>query len=262
MDDDRDVVAAAVSLLGTLSDTDAAGLLVAALRQRLLAPSRIAARLDRFPIEIAEVVAPLMADPDPVVRFWGATLLARYGSRPGVPGALAHLGRDRDPSVRKAAIESLGRIGGPQAEHTARRLLADPVWFVRAHAARAIGDLRRADLAAELLPLLADGQWWVRAAAKDALVMMGPEAAPVVARALDHPDRFARNGAAEVLQNLGVLDDLAARAGAGAEEASLLQKAAAAGGAVLASAIVARSSPGIAARVRALLDGGQGLPAS
>ena len=262
-DADRDVVAAAVSLLGTLHDTEAAALLVAALRQRLHPPSRVAARLDRFPIEIAEVVAPLIADPDPVARFWGATLLARYGTRPGVPSALGHLARDPDPSVRKAAIESLGRIGGGEAEHVARRLLADPVWFVRAHAARAIGDLRRADLAPELVPLLADEQWWVRAAAKDALVAIGPAAAPAVVAALDHPDRFARNGAAEVLQNLGVLDDLAAALGAGTADPALLRRAAAAGGAVLASTIVARSAPGAADRIRALLGLGAGeLPAS
>jgi HEAT repeat protein len=262
LDDDRDVAGAAVSLLGAVPEPEAAALLVTALRQRLYPQSRVAARLDRFPLEVAEVIAPLIVDADPAARFWGATLLARYGARPGVASALAQLRADPDPSVRKAAIESLGRVGGRAAEETARRLLRDPVWFVRAHAARALGDLGRRDLAGEVAPLLADEQWWVRAAAKDALQAMGPAAAPAVAAMLDHHDRFARNGAAEVLQNLGVLDDLATRAAAGGEgrdDLALLRKAAAAGGTVLAETIVARSSPAVSGRIRALLDRGGGL---
>jgi HEAT repeat protein len=255
-DRDRDVAAAAVTLLGTVAEAEAAALLVTALRERLYVPSRVAARLDRFPLEVAEIVAPLIRDLDPVARFWGATLLARYGGRPGVAGALARLRRDRDPNVRKAAIESLGRIGGPLAAETARFLLRDDQWFVRAHAARALGDLGRADLAADVVPLLADAQWWVRAAAKDALVAMGPGVTAAVAALLDHPDRFARNGAAEVLQNLGVLDDLAGRA----PDLPLVRRAVAAGGAGLANSLVARSSPDVSARIRALLDGPEGLP--
>ena len=171
-------------------------------------------------------------------------------------GALARLRRDRDPNVRKAAIESLGRIGGPLAAETARFLLGDGEWFVRAHAARALGDLRRADLAADVAPLLADPQWWVRAAAKDALVAMGTAVTPVVESLLDHPDRFARNGAAEVLQNLGVLDELADVAA----DAPLLRRAAAAGGARLAESLVARTRPDVSARIRRLLDGPEGVP--
>ena len=253
-DPDADVAAAAISLLGTVADTEAASLLVAALRARRFPPSRVAARLDRFPIEIAELIAPLVHDRDPVTRFWGATLLARYGRRPGVPAALAALRRDPDANVRKAAIESLGHAGGPAAVDAARELLGDPAWFVRAHAARALGDLGRADLAAEVAPLLADGQWWVRAAAKDALLAMGPGVASVVAAHLDHPDRFARNGAAEVLQNLGVLDALAAAAGEGSDDAALLHKAAVAGGPVLSRALVSRSAP-VSERIRALIEG-------
>ena len=266
LDADQDIVAAAVSLLGTVPDVEAAALLVTALRQQLYTHSRVAARLDRFPLEIAEVVAPLIRDEDPVARFWGATLLARYGARPGVTSALAHLRSDPDPNVRKAAVESLGRIGGPVAADTALHLLRDDVWYVRAHAARALGDLGRADLAPEIMPLLADGQWWVRAAAKDALLAMGPAVATDVAAYLDHADRFARNGAAEVLQNLGVLDALASRAPGEEGEAAdsvLLRKAAAAGGAVLASGIVARSAPDVSERVRALLAGErEGAPAT
>lgn len=259
---DPDLVGAAVSLLGDQRSPAAAEQLIQALRERLHPPSRVAARLDRFPLLVPDLILPLVRDPDPAVRFWGATLLARYGARPDVAPALAGLVTDDDASVRKAAVESLGAVGGGEADTTALRLLEDPVWFVRAHAARALGDLERADLAPRVLPLLADPQWWVRAAVKDALQAMGPAVAPAVAGVLGHPDRFARNGAAEVLQNLGVLDELAGRAARGeasAEDQALLERAGAAGGIAPTPGTARRILPMAADRVRVLLPGPAGL---
>ena len=64
------------------------------------------------------------------------------------------------------------------------------------------------DVAEEIAPLLADREWWVRLAAKESLQQMGEEVWSVLVPYLDHEDAFARNGAAEVLQNIGVLDSL------------------------------------------------------
>src|SRR6185295_19264922 len=76
------------------------------------------------------------------------------------------------------------------------------------HAARALGDLKRVDLCDRVTPLLADPEWWVRTAAKYALEAMGQEVADRLIPVLSSSDAFARNGAAEVLQNLGILDAL------------------------------------------------------
>jgi hypothetical protein len=219
---DRDVAGAAVSLLGTIPDDRAAQLLVGALRARLYPQSRVAARLDRFPIDIPHIIAPLIENGDPSVRYWGATLLARYAGAPAVTDALAGLGGDHDASVRKAAVESVGVVGGTAAVNIASRLIDDPAWLVRAQAARTLGELKRHELAPRVAPLLADVQWWVRAAAMDALQAMGPAVAPSVAAFLDHQDRFARNGAAEVLQNLGLLDEVAGRVAQGDAHAPTL----------------------------------------
>lgn len=129
--------------------------------------------------------------------------------------ALAGLDLDANASVRKAAVESQGVVGGPAAVNTALRLLEDPAWLVRAEAARTLGALDCHHLASKVAPLLADGQWWVRAAAMDALQAMGPAVVPAVTRFLDNKDRFARNCAAEVLQNLGVLEEVAGRVAQG-----------------------------------------------
>lgn len=59
-----------------------------------------------------------------------------------------------------------------------------------------------------LAPLLRDSNWSVRRAAKRALEQLGRAAVPAVSPLLDGNDEFARNGAAEVLQNLGVVRDL------------------------------------------------------
>jgi HEAT repeat protein len=86
--------------------------------------------------------------------------------------------------------------------------LDDEVMFVRAHACRAAGRLGGPGVAPRLLPLLGDSAWWVRAAAKDTLGSFGAQVAPLLFEELDSPDRFARNGAAEVLQDLGIVDEL------------------------------------------------------
>lgn len=243
-DPDRDVVGVAVTLLGRMDDRRAAELLIAALRRQVYPPSRIATLLDRFPLDIADLLRPLLKDRLPVARFWAATLLSRYAGSPDLDADLAALVDDPDPNVRKAAIETLGKVGGPHAAPAAMKLLDDAVWYVRAHAARALGDLQRTDLAEKITPLLADSEWWVRFAAKESLQVMGPGVAPQLIPYLDHPDGFARNGAAEVLQNLGMLDELIEKAvtsnGADSSKMELVRKVLSAGGAGMTQALVGR----------------------
>jgi HEAT repeat protein len=109
--------------------------------------------------------------------------------------------------VRKAALQSLGLIGAHAAE-AAYSALKDSVWYVRAHAARALGKMGAIQYAADIADLLADREWWVRQAAKEALIDFGRDSESVVFASLSHPDRFARNSAAEILQNTGGFERL------------------------------------------------------
>jgi HEAT repeat protein len=255
-DPDPDVVGAAVVLLGNSSLPRAAAMLVAALRESLFPSSRIAAQLDEARVDLAELLLPLVEDADPRVRFWGATLLARYVDRDDVVAALAAAARDADGDVRAAAVESLGRASGPAARATAVALLDDSVWWVRAHAARALEGVHDPELVARLGPLLADEQWWVRAAAKRSLESMGEPIAEHLLAFVDHRDAFARNGAAEVLQNVGVVDALLHEAAQPLPDASrldLLRRILAAGGTRFAHLTLARARPDAAARVHTLL---------
>jgi HEAT repeat protein len=255
---DPDVASVAISLLGASHDRAAASVLVRALQQQRHAPTRIAAELDQTLAPITDELLVLLSDKNPVVRRWAAALMGRYAGMPDVESALVPLAFDPDPGVRRAAVESLGRVGDVLAAQAAVRLLADPLPYVRAHAARAIGDLQRTDLAANVTPLLGDADWWVRRAAKEALESMGAEIWPVLARCLDHHDRFVRNGAAEVFQNLGILDNLiimeaASDYPAGAK-VDMLRRIAEAGGVRLTDSLVERAGPEVGPRVRELLS--------
>ena len=254
---DTDVASVALALLGDSEDPAAAELLVGALKTRRQPRSLIAVHVDRSPQHLVARLRPLLTDADPAVRRWGATLLGRYGAAPGLERDLAAAADDPDPRVRKAAVQSLGRVGDTIAAVTALRLLTDPVPYVRTAALRAIGQLDRDDLAAEVAALLGDRDWWVRFAAKECLQQMGPVIWPMLVRLLDDHDRCVSDGAAEVFQNLGVLDSFIVME-AGTDDPAdrkidLLRRIAAAGGLRLTDSLLDRSGSRLGERVRRLL---------
>ena len=256
-DADADVAAGGLALLGRSLDPRAVDLLVGALASPRLLASRVAVYIDQSPQHLGAKLTVLLHHADPVVRQWSATLLARYPEEK-VEHTLAELSTDPDPRVRKAAIQTLGRVGDEEAAACAIHLLTDPIPYVRAHAVRALGDLGRADQADRVSSLLGDGDWWVRLAARESLEMMGAEVWPVLVRCLDHGDRFVRNGAAEVVQNLGVLDSLimleAATDNPAGSKVAMLHLIASAGGVRFTESLLERAGPVVGPRVRRLLD--------
>jgi len=211
-DDDLEVRQAAITLLGELGDREAARILAGGAAASPVLRSRIASQLDRFELSIVDLLAELTGSPDPAVRALGAMLLWRHAGAPEVAAGLMALTRDADPGVRKSAVQSLAGATGRAAADIPRGMLADPVPFVRAHAARTLVRLDPARSAIDIAPLLADADWWVRQAAKEGLLAIGLDALPAVLSQLDSTDRFARNGAADVLQGIGAVAGLLARA--------------------------------------------------
>lgn len=205
---DEEVAAAAVTMLGEVDDEQAVTVLVRALQTGACSPAWVAAQLERHPTPTDRLLRPLLRDARPTVRAWAARLLAASSRADSLEDDLAILCSDPDPDVRAAAVQSLGAVGGELAAECASTLLRDPVWYVRVQAARTLGQLQSTKDAAAVAALLSDTEWWVRTAAKDAFVSLGRSAADALLPLLEHPDRFAQNGAAEILQDLGVVREL------------------------------------------------------
>lgn len=264
-DPDPEVAGAAGVALQRLGDRRAAEILVAALRDGPSSRSRIATQLDQYPIEIGDLLIPLLTDPRPHARFWGASLMVRYQHSPGLAQAMGALAADSHPAVRRAALETLSGMADDAAASTALRLLDDPIAFVRTTAARTLGQrgkmqdehsVRRA-YAVRLSSCLADMSWDVRFASKEALEALGPSVWREVAVELDSPDAFARNGAAEVLQNLGLLDVVMEEWGHGlapsAETMDILEGAFREGGQHMVDAAISRLDPELVAGLASVL---------
>ncbi len=206
-DPDPTIAAAAIRTLGDVGDDWAIDVLLDALRTGDSSRSRIASELERLAPTPGPRLVALLRDRDPIVRFWGATLLRPYPDLGET--TLIELTWDSNPNVRAAAVETLGTRHGRAVETALSARLDDSEWFVRVHAARAVGHVVGAEAAPSITRLLSDRRWWVRTAAKDSLRGMGADAVPSLLAMLTHEDLFARNGAAEVLQDVGFVDFLA-----------------------------------------------------
>ena len=201
------IATAAIRTLGDIGDDWAIDLLIDALKRGHGPRSRIAAELEELAPAPGQRLVPLLRDWNPAVRFWGASLLGSYPEL--AEPTLIELTWDSDPNVRASAVETLGTHSGRAVGAALLARLDDSEWFVRVHAARAAGHVLGAEAAPTVVRLLADERWWVRTAAKDALRGMSADAVPALLSILAHDDPFARNGAAEVLQDIGFVDFLA-----------------------------------------------------
>ena len=234
-DPDRDVAGAVVNVLGDLGTPWAGQQLVQALRDERYPRSRIATQVERFLPGLGDSLVPLLEDPDAAIRFWGVTLVTRCPAV-ALPELIA-LTADEDANVRCAAIKALSARHEFAALDAVRKRLEDESWFVRVQACRALGALGTTADAPSLAQSLRDPWWWVRTGAKDALRELGPSVAGAMIPHLADVDAFARNGAAEVLQDVGFLDAL----GTSGADGRLRERIFAAGGQAMRDAAELRA---------------------
>lgn len=207
-DRDRESVRAAVVTLGRFPGAHTAGILVHALRQVPFGRAQIATFLHTYPFDISALLAPLLDEPNAVLRYWGALLVARYAGQPLIEARLVALVEDADPAIRMAAAASLASANCKGSLPAILTLLDDPVPGVRSQSVLAAGKLGDACLAPAIAAKLPDSDWAVRDAAKRVLEGFGPEVEGVVFDRLLDPDPFARDSAAEILQNIGTFERL------------------------------------------------------
>jgi HEAT repeat protein len=255
-DDDREIVRAAVVILGQLPDRRSADLLVSVLSGSRHPRSLTAVFLQARAENLSALLAPLLTDLDPTLRYWAAVLVPHH---PPVDAEarLVILAGDPDPSVRRAALESLTLARFVTALPVVLKCLDDSVSFVRAHAARALGHLGDITTAPVLAARLGDDDWWVRDAVKQSLVRLGRGAEPVLFGHLSDEDGFARNGAAEALQHLGTFERLLFEEAEGPPDAhrhATLGKLADAGGLRVWGAVTAHLPDDTRRRATLVLD--------
>lgn len=227
---------AAIRILGDLGDQWAVDRLVGALESGHGPRSRVATEIERLAPAPGPQLVPLLRSRNPVVRFWAATLLRPYPEL--ARDRLVALTWDADANVRAAAAETLATRTGSEVGIALLACLEDPEWFVRAHAARAIGEVVGVEAAPTIARLLGDDEWWVRMAAQEALRGLGLVAVPSVLSVLAHADPVARNGAADVLQDVGFVDELVRHD----PQSRLLQRIYASGGERFRAAAEARAA--------------------
>jgi len=219
---DASVAASAMRLTSELRTHAADILLLDVLVGGRHPRSRTATELEPRAAHIRDELRELASHPEAGLRFWAVTLLGRNALDASSASVVAFLAADVDPSVRAAVAEALGKAPDALTQPILRRLLDDDVFFVRAHAARGVGEARITALAGDVLPLLADTNWWVRASARETLLALGADGFRAAATALEHHDRFARDGALEVVVASEHLHKLLAAAEHGDPEAKAL----------------------------------------
>jgi HEAT repeat protein len=130
------------------------------------------AALDALPAAWASHASPRLADPDARVRAAALRALARSGQRDLIRAeALAAALEDREPDVRRAAVEAADALLGEEAcAHLAARL-DDSVWAVRRCAADALA--RRGERGVAAAQTHLSGRPWTAAAAARAVAGSG-----------------------------------------------------------------------------------------
>ena len=234
--DEPELRMAAITALGRLGGRHEWAIdgLVEALVQERDDIVKVATQLDRLAPRPGPRLPPLLAHPSSVVRFYAVRLLAGYEhlAAQHVPP----LTSDRSPNVRAAALETLRAVASGETLRCALRMLEDPNPLVRAHASRTASTIAPGAAAPYLVPLLADSSWWVRDAAREGLVAAGHDVAATLGPALESPDPTLRSGAALVLQDVGLVDELA-----GGDDQKQLERVLDAGGRRLRQAAADRA---------------------
>ena len=180
---------------------------------------------------VAEHIAALR-DADWAIREEAATLLGGLKD-PRAVTPLVSILRDRDRSVREAAVGALTSIGAPsvmalgacltdpelsvqEAASAVLSSIADvrvlnhlthalqsPDWIVRMHAAKALGRIKDSGSVRALAPLLQDKVKAVREEVSSTLAAIGTSAMPALLESLAHPDWLVRLHAVEALGKTG-----------------------------------------------------------
>ncbi len=164
---------------------------------------RIAAAVEAVGPRATNLLVRNLEEGTPQTRTLSAEILAKVGGEEALPALRAALS-DPNTDVRARAAAALGRLGDRGSLQPLLAALQDARWEVRSQAAKALGELEEPAALPPLANALRDSEWWVRANAEEAMRRMGDAGERELAGMLYDDDRFARETAAQALQELGV----------------------------------------------------------
>jgi HEAT repeat protein len=229
-DSNSEVQAAALRALVRIREPKSFPFLIELIRAsvcRAASPSdrELTAALARFPSGLAYQLLPLLRDSGPRLRLLAGNVLcgmARVESRKHsgftpdqfgpevVTSLLTQLPEDKNPDVRAVAADLLGYFRHEErASDTLVRLLEDSEWYVRLHAARALGKHPVGKWALAVSACLTDSRWQVREAAARALASYGNAGMLyLIDVLLTTNDGYAREQILEQLELSGMLGEM------------------------------------------------------
>ncbi|MDH4188541.1 MAG: HEAT repeat domain-containing protein [Nitrospira sp.] len=145
----------------------------------------IAQRTDWSPLKIlsllqnageehaAKALGEAALDVPPVVAARLLRILSTVKSHSALPSIRQLLSRTPvQEDVLAAGLTILGHCTDPRDLAVVRQALQHPTWFIRVHAATALGKMGIEDDEDRLIELLADTHWWVRYRAAEALSLL------------------------------------------------------------------------------------------
>lgn len=159
-----------------------------------------------FVVSFGDLAAPallqtLVESPSRPARLAAIEALGEFAYA-GAYDAIETALEDPDLEFRVTATRALGRIGGAKIFSGLGRAMKDPAWQVRAAAARALGSYRDPRAVALLETGLIDPAWWVRLNSAEGLSRQEARGQETLRKNLKNTDTFARDVAAQMLQNL------------------------------------------------------------
>lgn len=199
-DGKEEVREAALYALGRMGTREALEAMVEALeRGGRWSQEKVCEAVEEAGEESRRLLLELLKDENPVRRAFAAEVMGVVGGAEEA-SCLAEALDDEAVDVRARAADSLGRLLHRPSRPALLRALDDPAWEVRAQAAKALGRLGEPEDAPRLKEALRDGEWWVRNNAAGALREMGEAGEGPLVEALWDEDRFARETAAQALE--------------------------------------------------------------
>ncbi|MCA9728192.1 MAG: HEAT repeat domain-containing protein, partial [Candidatus Eisenbacteria bacterium] len=158
--------------------------------------------LQARPESVSEGIAAALADREPPVRRAAVEALGSLRARDQL-AALCHALRDSDLQVSTAAIEALVAIGDPGAVRHLIEVLKDESEYARRAAVEVLNEVATPEAIADLVHALQDEDWWVRVRAADALGALGGDRVVDAILGLVHSeDVFVRRYAIEILNSI------------------------------------------------------------